>query len=280
MQVKERPEECAYTAAMNPVVSSLPGLRPPRIGDLVLPKEHGSWSLAFEPVALGLLAAPSAGGAWLAVAVAAAFFARRPLRIAWRDADGNRRATARIAVGVCAGAAAAAFSLVVATAGLAWTVWLAPTALAGAVFLGFDLRNAGRAGLAEVTGAAAFGFLPAGFAVLAGWSPVSALLLGAVMLGRAVPTVLSVRAFLRAAKTGELHSGPALAATGVALFAGVLLGWAGLVPGAWMALLALLAIRTTALLVFPRPQLRPRTVGMIEAAAGMVFVVVAGTTAG
>jgi hypothetical protein len=27
--------------------------------DLLLPKEHGGWSLAFEPVALGLLVAPS-----------------------------------------------------------------------------------------------------------------------------------------------------------------------------------------------------------------------------
>lgn len=265
---------------MNPAVPCLSVPRSLRVTDLVLPKEHGSWSLAFEPVALGLLAAPSAGGGWLAVAVAAAFFARRPLRIAWRDADGDRRAAARNAFGVCAGAAAVAFGLAVAAAGVAWTVWLAPTALAGAVFLGFDLRNAGRDGLAEVTGAAAFGFLPAAFAVVAGWSAVNALLLGAVMLGRAVPTVLSVRAFLRAAKTGELHSGSALAATGLALLAGVLLWWAEFVPAAWVILLALLALRTAALLVFPRPQLRPRTVGMVEAVAGIVFVVVAGTTAG
>lgn len=265
---------------MNPVISSLPGLRPSRISDVVLPKEHGSWSLAFEPVALGLLAAPSPGGGWLAIAVTAAFFARRPLRIACRDADANRRATARAALGVCAFVAVAAFGAAMAVAGLAWIGWLAPTAVAGAVFLSFDLRNAGRAGLAEVTGAAAFGFLPAAFAVLAGWSAFSALALAAVMLGRAVPTVLGVRAFLRASKTGVWRPGPALAAAGVALIIGIFLEQAELVPGTWVVLLALLAIRTATLLVFPRPVLRPRTLGMMEAIAGVAFVVVAGTVAG
>ncbi len=35
---------------------------------LTLPKEHGSWSLALEPVAFGLLVAPSAAGAALTLA--------------------------------------------------------------------------------------------------------------------------------------------------------------------------------------------------------------------
>src|SRR6516162_7239992 len=48
---------------------------------LVLPKEHGSWSLALEPVALGLFVAPSAGGGALAVAAMAGFLMRRPLKL-------------------------------------------------------------------------------------------------------------------------------------------------------------------------------------------------------
>src|SRR5215472_11598321 len=48
---------------------------------LVLPKEHGSWSLALEPVALGLLIAPSVAGGALAVAAVAVFFLRRPLKL-------------------------------------------------------------------------------------------------------------------------------------------------------------------------------------------------------
>ena len=41
---------------------------------LTLPKEHGSWSLALEPVAFGLLVAPSAAGAALALAAGLGFF--------------------------------------------------------------------------------------------------------------------------------------------------------------------------------------------------------------
>ena len=54
----------------------------PRRGAVFLPREHGSWSLALEPLALGLLVVPSAAGAALAAAALAGFFARRPLKAA------------------------------------------------------------------------------------------------------------------------------------------------------------------------------------------------------
>jgi hypothetical protein len=172
-----------------------------RFRDLVLPKEHGSWSLAFEPVALGLLAAPSLAGAWVALAVAAGFFARRPVNMSLRDQRPARRAAAREAAIVCIGTALLSVGSAIALAGGAWVIWLLPTGLAGAVFLCFDLRGAGRQIAAEVIGSAAFGFLPATLAVLAGWSSRDALALALVALGRSVPTVLCVRAALRGAKT-------------------------------------------------------------------------------
>lgn len=62
---------------------------------LVLPREHGSWSLALEPLALGLLVAPTRAGAWLALAGAAAFLSRRPLKLALTTpATDPRRPTA------------------------------------------------------------------------------------------------------------------------------------------------------------------------------------------
>jgi hypothetical protein len=240
--------------------------------DVVMPKEHGSWSLAFEPVALGLLIAPSGGGAMLAFAVAAAFFSRRPLTIATRDHRPARRASARNALMICAVVATlflvAAFSI----EGAAWTAWLIPSAIAGAVFLGFDLRRGGREEAAEVAGAAAFAFLPAAFVALSNDLSISALSVALMMLGRAVPTVLCVRTFLRGAKTGERGAGVALAASAAALAVGIMLARAGLAPRGAVVLLALLSLRAFALLVFPRPALRARTLGMIEAITGIVFV--------
>ena len=252
-----------------------PSLRLGRIRDVVMPKEHGSWSLAFEPVVLGCLVAPSVSGAWLALAVAAGFFARRPLRIVSRDRDATRRSTAAFALSGLALASAAGLLGAVAGSGVEWLVWLLPSAVAGAGFLLFDLRNAGREQVAEVLGAFAFGWLPAAFAALAGWTPLAALALATLMVGRAVPTVLVIRACLRAAKSGTRHATPALLASFAALGFAVSLFRLGALPAVGVVLLALFAARAWVLLVVPRPVLRARTLGMIEAVAGVTFVITA-----
>ena len=246
--------------------------------EVVLPKEHGSWSLAFEPVALGLLAAPSHAGVWLTIAVAAGFFARRPLRLAWRDEAAERRATARTALALCATAALAAIGMTIVTAGPRCVLWLFPAAVSGAVFVFFDLKNDVRTALAEVSGVTAFGLLPAVFGNLAGWSGAHGLALTLLMLGRSIPTVLCIRACLRSAKTGERQTGPALLTAGIAVGTGYALAQAQLLPGTAVVLLAVLAARSGILLVFPRPQLRARSLGLIEAILGLTFVVVAGAT--
>ena len=240
--------------------------------ELVWPREHGSWSLALEPLALGLLVAPSTAGGCLALAVLMAFFARRPLRTAVNDANAERRAAARGPLAVLALVATGFFLGAFALGGMAWLAWLLPVAAAGAVFLFFDLRAAGREGAAEVAGSAAFAFLPGVIATLAGWRAPEAAALALVMCGRSVPRVLAVRALLRAQKTGGRRVAPALVAAGVALVVGVALALAGLAPRTAVVLLALLAARAVALLAFPRRELRARTIGIIEAALGVLFI--------
>lgn len=263
---------------------------PPRWRELVWPKEHGSWSLVFEPVALGLLVAPSWAGLALAGAVAAAFFARRPLRTAVNDAHPVRRAAARRAVDICGILAAAGFAGSLFAAGFAWTLWLLPTTAAGAVFLFFDVQKAGREQYAEVAGAAAFGWLPAAFAAAAGWPVAAAAALGTVMLARAVPTVLAVRALLRSRKAattaGASPAGerggamriPLAAAVGpmcAALLACVVVGClahARLAPIAAAVFAAFFVLRSFAWLAYPRVNLRASTLGMMEAALGVAYV--------
>jgi hypothetical protein len=245
---------------------------PPVWHDLLMPQEHGSWSLAFEPLALGLLVAPSVAGALLAIAVAAAFFMRRPLRIAWGDASPERRAAARGALLACA-AVATVFSLgAVALAGFAWAPWLLPSAAAGAIFVAFDLRHGGREEVAEIAGSAAFAFLPAALATAAAWPAPAALALGFVMLGRTVPTVLCVRAYLRGARTGAARPALALAAALLALVGAMILAVFDLAPITAAVLLGALALRSGGLLVFPRPALRAPALGLVEAVAGAIFV--------
>jgi hypothetical protein len=157
-------------------------------------------------------------------------------------------------------------------------VWLLPSGVAGALFLSFDLRNGGREEVAEIAGSAAFAFLPAAIAALDGVTPMVALALALVMCGRAVPTVLCVRAALRGAKTGVRRPAGALIAAFAALIAGCLLAKNGLAPFTAAVALAVLALRAIGLLVFPRPTLRARTIGMIEAMLGLAFVLVVAFT--
>src|ERR1035437_485230 len=69
---------------------------------LTLPKEHGSWSLALEPVAFGLLVAPSAPGAALALAAVSGFFLRRPMKLALAGKHDERQPLALVCVMILA----------------------------------------------------------------------------------------------------------------------------------------------------------------------------------
>lgn len=247
--------------------------------DTLMPKEHGSWSLAFEPIALSLLVAPSMPGVFLAMALGAGFFARRPLRIAQRETRWERRLGAMWALLGCAGIALPSLLAAVAQGGAEWLVWLAPMAVAAVVFAYFDLRGSGREEAAEVVGAAAFALAPAAFAALAGWQPLESIALAAVMLARAVPSVLCVRAFLRAAKTGVRRDAPALIAACVALAVTVLLFERGVAPFFAVVAVSIFCFRSFALLVFLRPSWRARSIGMLEAILGVAFVIGLAVTA-
>jgi hypothetical protein len=240
--------------------------------DCIAPKEHGSWSLAFEPIVLSLLLAFSLPGALFAVVLAAIFFARRPMRIVRVEQRADRRLAAWEALGGCAMIAIAAGSAAAAIGGTAWLVWLVPMALCGGVFAWLDVRGAGREEAAEIAGAAAFALAPAVFAALAGWTRIESAALAILVVGRAVPSVMGVRAFLRAAKTGVRRDAPALVASLVAVAGAAILVEMKVAPFA--ALLAMIgfAMRAFVLLVVVRPAWRARTVGIVEAVLGIGFV--------
>lgn len=240
---------------------------------LVVPREHGSWSLALEPVALGLLVAPSRAGGWLALAVVAGFFTRRPLKLAATlpAEDPRQHAAGRWTLML---AALALVGLGLATvSGEARALWpLLLAAPLGAAFLWFDLRGEMREAEAELAGSAAFAFVPAAFATLAGWGPHPALALAALALARAIPTVLTVRTYLRFAKGKPAAALPAIAAA-LAAFAGVAALTAfQLVPVAACALAGLLAARTAWMLSPFATAWSAKRVGLMEAVLGVLYV--------
>lgn len=263
---------------MSTVASFQPRAKTSVFKDIVLPREHGSWSLAFEPIALGLLAAPSAAGTVLAVALSSGFFARRPLRIYLNERRSERRIQARGALAICAGTGLLALAGTVLIAGMAWLPWLLPVAIAGAIFAHFDRKGAGREEAAEIAGSAAFAMVPAAIGILGGLAPLQALALALLSLGRSVPSVLCVRSFLRAKKTGVHRNALALSTACIAVAITAVLYDANLASMLVLILVAALAVRAFAVLVVFRPAWRARTVGMSETIVGVLFVLSVGLT--
>jgi hypothetical protein len=249
----------------------------------VLPREHGSWSLALEPVALGLLVAPSGSGALLALAVTAGFFIRRPLKLAWTlpSLEERRGAAACWAMIFVSIALLALVSIgpagqAISAAGVgAWqSLWpLLLAAPLGLAFLWFDLRNEMREAEAELAGSAAFALVPAAFATLAGWSAVSALGLAVLMLARSVPTVLTIRYYLRKQKRQHTTPHGALGvALGALVLTGVLAG-SGAIPVAALAAVAVLTARALWFISPLRPIWSAKRVGMLEGVLGLGYLV-------
>lgn len=243
--------------------------------ELLLPKEHGSWSLAFEPVALGLLVAPSWAGAALALAAAAGFFLRRPLKLAVTLPDADpRRAAARpwVAILLLAAVTGLAGAARLGSFAALWPLLLA--APCGLLFVWFDLRQGMREAEAELAGSAAFAVLTAAFATVAGWHGPAALALAAVMLARSVPTVVTVRTYLRLDKGRAASPWPALATSGLALAVIAALAHRGLVPVAAVALAVAFTLRTAWLVTGLRPDWPAKRVGILEAVLGVATLAV------
>ena len=168
---------------------------------VALPTEHGGWGLTAEPVALGLLVAPSWAGAAIGVGAVLAFLARTPTKIALGDLR-RRRALARTQV---AGVVAVVeLTLLLACAAIAVGnatgpafVPLVVVAPLLAVELAYDIRSRGRRLVPELAGSVGIAGVAA-MIVLAADVPVAAAAgLWLVLAGRATTSIPWVREQVR-----------------------------------------------------------------------------------
>ena len=254
-----------------------PGGVPLRL--VVVPTEHGGWSLLGEPVLLGLLVAPSGSGALVAVAALAAFLSRQPLRLFVSDRSRGkvypRTRLAERAFGVLAVVAAAAMAGAVATAHGRLLVAAAMAAPLGVAALAFDLGKRSREAAGELAGALALGAVAAIVALAAGTPMARSLALWGVLACRAVPTILFVRARLRLEKGQPAGVAGAIVAHLLAIGIVVLMIRRQLAPWAVAWAMVLLLARTIGGLSPARPRLKAWQLGASEAAFGLVVVLAA-----
>jgi hypothetical protein len=247
-----------------------------RYRTLLLPAEHGSWAFLLEPLALGLLLAPSFGGAAVAASYIAFFLARQPLRVHLLDRLHGRH-SARRRAGAIAASLFCAFG-VAATLPVLQQIhhpWqFAPLLVAIPFAVGqiaFDVTGRSRQLFAEIAGSVAISSSAALIIVIAGHPLPLALLVWLLMAGRIVPSIIYVRYRLRRRK-GEETNPAAMVISHLAPFA--------LVPAAVSAGASPIAAIPYVLLmgravagIGSKANMSAKRIGIAEIAWGVVAVV-------
>ncbi|HVS30788.1 MAG TPA: YwiC-like family protein [Thermoanaerobaculia bacterium] len=193
----------------------------PKLRPIALPTEHGGWGLLFEPLVIALAIRPSAAGALLAGATIFAFLARQPLKLALQDSLRGRSSArtryCRLFAAMYLVAAAIALGAAVKLAG---TTLLIPVGLVIPLALTtilFDANHRSRDLLPELCGTVAMSSSAAAVAIAGGMRVVPALALSAIVLARAIPSVVYVRTLLRRAHGRAASSWPVLLLHGAAV---------------------------------------------------------------
>ncbi|MFN6962183.1 MAG: YwiC-like family protein [Pyrinomonadaceae bacterium] len=246
------------------------------VKSIVLPIEHGSWGFLLEPIALGLILAPSLPAVFITITVVGAFLTRQPLKFLIADLrQGRRLPRTEIAQRyglIFAGVAALGLVGTLLTAPLASLVPLAAAVpLAGYVMLQ-DAARQSRELVPEILAAVALSASTAAIVAAGGGSWPIALSMWGIMLARLVPSIVYVRSRLRLEKGKEfsrlpsivLHVAAAAAAAGFFAY--------GTGPFLTVAMMALLLGRSIVGLSPIRVPAKAKQIGIEEVAYGVLTV--------
>lgn len=246
-----------------------------RLKTVALPVEHGSWGLVLEPILLGLLVAPTWGGALLVIAAFCAFLLRRPLNVTYSEWQRRRRHRMATAVSFIALYGSIALLSFVGAVWLAGWSMLLPLVLAlpfGLVFLWYDLTNQSRSWQAELTAPVAFSAIATSLALIDGWPAGQAYALWGVLVGRAIPSILYIRSRIRLDRGRPHNIWSPLAAHLAALVGVVGLIGLGLLPILPIVAFTLLLIRAAVGLSKYRRPVHIKIIGFTEIGLGLLTV--------
>lgn len=250
-----------------------------RIRSIALPAEHGSWGLTLEPILLGLLVAPSWAGVGIAIGAFNLFLLRWPLKMAQTSHRQQRQARTRLAlrfVGI--------YGLLT-VVGFAIAIWLVdwqplwPLLLGlpfGLIFFLYDRQNRSRSWQAELAGPVAFATVASAIALAGGWPITPALALWAVLVARAVPSIMYVRARIRLDRGRPYQQRLTLGLHVIALAVVGWLIWNNWLPWPTLIVFGLLLIRATWGLSPYRRSVPIKVIGFSELGWGILTVLVVG----
>ncbi len=243
---------------------------------VAIPAEHGGWGMLFGPILLGLLVVPSLTAVFLALLTIAAFLARAPLKIVYKNRQRGRR-TPRAALAI---KVLGLYSLIAifALAGALLSggpLPLLPTFLVlplAALLLYYDLLATSRKLLPELIAPLALSSSVAGMALAAGWDWPHTLGIWAIPLMSSLPAVLFVRARIRLDRGMPAQTAVALGAHIAAALLALLLVQAALIPQLAAVAIFLLLGRALYALSPRRRPMAVKTLGWSEIAFSLLTV--------
>jgi hypothetical protein len=246
---------------------------------VALPAEHGGWGFLIEPVLLGLLVASSLAGVCLGMAVFGGFLVRQPLKIALLDRRRQKRyARTTYAERFVLLYGSSALAGLIAAVLLADTRILLPLIAALPAFLAqivYDARSDSRALLPELAGPLALGAVASSIALAGGWTVTAASMLWVIIAGRAVPSVLYVRARLRLEKSKPANPWWAIITSAGSVIVLGLLALGGFVPWLTVVAMLILLVRAARGLSSYRRPIPARVIGFQEMAFGLITIILA-----
>jgi 4-hydroxybenzoate polyprenyltransferase len=247
---------------------------PVRLRSIALPTEHGGWGFTLEPILLGLLVAPTWAGLGLAIATAAVFLARRPVKLVSTDLVRKRhlprtRIASWFAFGYGAvGLAGLALAILTATGPFWWPLVAAiPPAL---VSLRADAQSRNRGLIPELAGGVAMGSAAAAIVLAADWDWAAAFGLWLVLAARSYAAIIFARGQVRRAKNQPYDRGGVHAAQVGAVLVVALAASLGIVP--LLSALAVLVLGLGSFYSLARPPVPAKTVGWTQMVYGLVVV--------
>jgi hypothetical protein len=242
---------------------------------IALPVEHGAWGFLFEPLAAGMLVAPSAGAPFILLLVVGAFLTRQPLKFLLGDFLQKKRLPRTVV--------ALRFALIfggVSLLGLVGSLIFAPVesfipfvivAPLVIYLIAQDAARQTRQLLPELLAAAALASSVTALALAGGFAYPAAFALWAIMLARLIPSVLYVRSRLRLEKGKPFSRFAPIAAHVLAFAALGALYLSGLASLLTVAAAAFLAGRAAFGLSRYRQILKAKQLGVWEVVYGVIY---------
>ena len=244
---------------------------------VALPAEHGGWALIFEPIALGLLVAPSLAGLLIGAGAFACFLARHPIKLAVGDRRKHQvlRRTSfadRFAL-LYITLAVVFFALVVASTNTEDLLPLLVAVPLVLVQLIYDGLGHSRKLIPEIAGALGVGSISTAIALAGGWPRATAYALWIIIACRHVPTILYLRVVLsrRRQRQAVTVNGPVIAVQLLALLIVLVLFFLKMAPALAIIVFFVLFVRAVVVLL-TQSALTPKRLGISEIVFGVFAV--------